>query len=569
MYIDNFIPTYTFTYTAITSFVKYITVFGAAAYVSSANQTFSDFRVLPVITGTAAITELANIHAFMLYVRYIYLLQYGGHTITTDYDIYPITAGNFYNISTSSTSNPITINFRPSSADDVFYIYNRDLDLDLSLVTFNLNGATVQNIYIFCDMNLTFSSQPMYGNFICGGSSIVNPTPVTVYGTVSIQGTLTIQNYTDTANDGYLTVQYPASTYPFTFVANATVLSYFSWEGDGLVGSPDKSTTVGVSPTPSQETDQETNLAIDNLANVNAFAKYVTTVYLHGVDFTMNIITVDYDIEPISSNQWYLIGDITSPITLTFMPTSLDDAFYIYNDTDLDLSLITFEQNGATAQNIYIICDGNITLSTQTMYGNFICGGSFYINPTPVTLYGTATAQGILGINMDATSTAYLTVQFPAPATTPCFVKGTKILTDQWYVPVEDLKVGDLVITHGEINDNKFHVIDTDTASTIINIIKCTRKASTKMSPVVITKNAFGINRPFEDLYVSNNHGVLNRNGMLWAARRYINGTTVYQNTTVDQIEYYHIEVAAHCAITANGVMVETYRPKPASHKTP
>jgi hypothetical protein len=60
-------------------------------------------------------------------------------------------------------------------------------------------------------------------------------------------------------------------------------------------------------------------------------------------------------------------------------------------------------------------------------------------------------------------------------------------------------------------------------------------------------------------LYVSKNHGVFDRRGVLQPANKYVNGNTIYQDPTIDQLTYYHIELEAHCAITANGVMVESY----------
>ena len=70
----------------------------------------------------------------------------------------------------------------------------------------------------------------------------------------------------------------------------------------------------------------------------------------------------------------------------------------------------------------------------------------------------------------------------------------------------------------------------------------------------------FGINHPFEDLYVSPNHGIVARNGRLYPAKKFVNGTTVYQDPTIATMTYYHIKLAGHYVITANGVAAETYR---------
>jgi hypothetical protein len=153
-----------------------------------------------------------------------------------------------------------------------------------------------------------------------------------------------------------------------------------------------------------------------------------------------------------------------------------------------------------------------------------------------------------------------LTINFE----TPCFVEGTKILTDNWYVPVEELKVGDMVMAHGAVirhGKNKYRDPYTDTLMPIVNIRKYVRPSQPSSSPIVVTKNAFGPNKPFEDLYVSCNHGIVTSNGRIYPAKKLVNHTTIYQDPTIDRITYYHIELETHNTLTANGVMAETYWP--------
>jgi len=139
-------------------------------------------------------------------------------------------------------------------------------------------------------------------------------------------------------------------------------------------------------------------------------------------------------------------------------------------------------------------------------------------------------------------------------------MKGTKILTDHWYVPIEVLKVGDMVMSYGVIQDNKFHKVDSPVPQRIVKIRKTVQKASRSSCPIVIVQNAFGPNKPFENLVVSLNHGIVDHKGELYAASNYMNGTTIYQDPTIEIITYYHLELAAHCAIMANGVLTETWR---------
>lgn len=137
-------------------------------------------------------------------------------------------------------------------------------------------------------------------------------------------------------------------------------------------------------------------------------------------------------------------------------------------------------------------------------------------------------------------------------------MEGAKILTDKWYTSIEDLQVGDWVMTHGSIVE-KGHIVEDDTPMQVMNIRKYTRKADPTTCPIVITKNAFGTNKPFEDLYVAPNHGLFNSKGQLYPAKKFINDTTIFQNPTIDLITYYHIDLDGHFAITANGLITESF----------
>ena len=93
----------------------------------------------------------------------------------------------------------------------------------------------------------------------------------------------------------------------------------------------------------------------------------------------------------------------------------------------------------------------------------------------------------------------------------------------------------------------------------ILKIKKYVRKASLATCPVVFTKNAFGVNAPYEDLYVSPNHGMVDRKGRLVPAKKFVNNSSIFQDPTFDSVTYYHIELATHCTVRANGILTETY----------
>jgi hypothetical protein len=522
-------PVYPFTYTVLSSTMTRVNVFnGNAAYQASGGNN--------IVQGTTETsTNIVTNERDNIMTDYVantvgpYLLPQTLITIDGTMDISPISSGNYYRFGDVST--PITITF-VGSQSDVFYIYKSTTDsqtLDLSFVTFVLDGANVANIYIIYNQSLILPST-MYGNLIMLGGNVTINNDATLYGTLSVYGNALFES------TGTLTVQSPTPSYTFTYSAIADTLNNVNIVG-GLVGYSE--TTVNVASSPNSPTTTVGNEPLF----ITSFTNFITGAYLQGL--TSKSIVGDVTISP---GVCYTIAPI-SAITITIPLTSADNLFFIYSVSDLDLTAVTFIMNGDTTANIYIISDGNI-IAAPLMYGNIICNNLVVTSET--TLYGTASCEGTLG-----SDTYRLNVNFQSDIS--CFLRGTKILTDQWYVPVEELKEGDTVITRGKICDNKGHTVDADTPMQITHIHKQICSAGFKTSPIVITKNAFGVNKPFEDLYVSKNHGLINRKGTMHSANKYVNGVSIYQDPTIDRVTYYHIELASHCVIIANGVAVESY----------
>ena len=79
-----------------------------------------------------------------------------------------------------------------------------------------------------------------------------------------------------------------------------------------------------------------------------------------------------------------------------------------------------------------------------------------------------------------------------------------------------------------------------------------------KSFPICITAHAFGVNAPFENLFVSPGHRMLIDDKMV-LAESLVNGTTIFQDCNHIEVEYYHLELESHSAIVANGVLAESY----------
>ncbi len=133
-----------------------------------------------------------------------------------------------------------------------------------------------------------------------------------------------------------------------------------------------------------------------------------------------------------------------------------------------------------------------------------------------------------------------------------CFLPGTRILTSQGEVPIEELRIGDQVVTvRGEAKP-----------------IKWVGRQSFKKSgpawqdsvlPIRIARSAIDEGTPHRDLYVSPWHALL-IDGFLMRAMDLVNGTSIAPVLPCDMqvIKYFQIVLDTHEVILAEGAPAET-----------
>ena len=135
----------------------------------------------------------------------------------------------------------------------------------------------------------------------------------------------------------------------------------------------------------------------------------------------------------------------------------------------------------------------------------------------------------------------------------PCFGKGTLIGTPDGQLPVEDLRVGQMVNT---LNFGPLAIlwVGSKTAS----LTPSTR-------PVRFRKNSIGNNSPHTDLIVTGDHGMV-IDGLIINASTLVNGTSIDWvpiSEMAEQLTVYHVETKVHDAIFANGAASETFLDAP------
>jgi hypothetical protein len=79
----------------------------------------------------------------------------------------------------------------------------------------------------------------------------------------------------------------------------------------------------------------------------------------------------------------------------------------------------------------------------------------------------------------------------------------------------------------------------------------------TDVWPIRVHAGAFAPDQPLRDLWLSPDHAVF-IDGALVPVRHLTNGRTIIQEE-VDEVSYYHVELAAHDVIIAEGLPCESY----------
>jgi autotransporter passenger strand-loop-strand repeat protein len=177
------------------------------------------------------------------------------------------------------------------------------------------------------------------------------------------------------------------------------------------------------------------------------------------------------------------------------------------------------------ADDVLTVVEGGDTYMLQ-LAGNY-AGEYFHLSP-----------DGLSGTDIGLNST-------------PCYCPGTLILTDQGEVPVEDLAIGDLVVTlEGAARPIKW--IGRRSYSWRFAL------GCKEILPIRIHRGALDENVPKRDLVVSPHHA-LYLDGALIEVCDLVNGVSIAQAETTEFIVYIHIELETHDVLLAEGAAAESF----------
>ncbi|MDR6953266.1 hypothetical protein J2X65_002627 [Ancylobacter sp. 3268] len=146
---------------------------------------------------------------------------------------------------------------------------------------------------------------------------------------------------------------------------------------------------------------------------------------------------------------------------------------------------------------------------------------------------------------------AYVDTSTGAFVAPMCFLTGTHIATPEGERLVEDLVIGDLVLTAaGETRPVRW--IGRQTMHRQFG-------EPARVWPIQIAAGALDDNLPRYDLFVSPDHALL-IDGLLVQAGALVNGTSVTRHRPAEvRFTYYHIELEDHALVLAEGVPAETF----------
>ena len=137
------------------------------------------------------------------------------------------------------------------------------------------------------------------------------------------------------------------------------------------------------------------------------------------------------------------------------------------------------------------------------------------------------------------------------PGSTACYCEGTLILTERGDVPVEQLAIGDGVVTISGEGRSIRWIGWRGYGGRFL-------AGRRDMLPVCFKAGSLGLGIPRRDLWVSPRHAMY-LDGYLIPAEHLVNGRSVVQADQVVTLVYYHVELDSHDVLLAEGAPAESF----------
>ncbi|WP_086632148.1 Hint domain-containing protein [Commensalibacter intestini] len=139
--------------------------------------------------------------------------------------------------------------------------------------------------------------------------------------------------------------------------------------------------------------------------------------------------------------------------------------------------------------------------------------------------------------------------------TVTCFLVGTMINTINGLVAVENLRIGDKVVTYQNNRQDVQPIIWIG-----YNHVKVKTYLPEDVAgyPVRIVKNAISEGVPASDLLITPEHSIFFEGGLI-PARMLVNNSSIFYDHSITEYTFYHFELEAHSIVAADNVLTESY----------
>jgi hypothetical protein len=247
-------------------------------------------------------------------------------------------------------------------------------------------------------------------------------------------------------------------------------------------------------------------------------------------------------------------GDLVALQTLDSVYAALDVAFNAASEN----AQFNYEMKFSAESGVlyFVENDGTVKPSVNSPLTNLDANTDKILDELAGGLFGTGAAGATVtiapflvgtGVNTAVTD-AMITV---GTAIIPCFAAGTRILTVRGEIPVENLAAGDRVITIAGEEQEVVWI-----GRRVVDVAAHPRPETVR--PIVLAPDALAEGVPARRLALSPDHALF-LDGALVQAKDLVNDVTIRADPAARWVTYFHVELARHDAIFAEGAPAESF----------